>query len=576
MAGSYASMAVEHQFSDNRLPTSLMNRLSEQRRSGKFCDITISVEGGFQFKAHRNVLAAFSPYFDAMLSGSLAESRKDVVTLKEIAPESVRLLLDYAYTNRVVITPDNVQDLLSAADLLEITVIKEAACQYLANYMDVSNCIGIHCFGELHSCTQLQIKSKEYILQNFPEVSAQSEFTSLPKKKLIELISDDDLHVEKEEDLFEAVVRWCSAEPDLRECAFPEVFKHVRLGLIAPSFLAERVETLDLVRKDASSMALTAEAKLYHSFSKGCYIPENVTTKPRLLEVIVAVGYMESFGRKYSAIECFYPVERRWKTLTDFPSRIWGHGVAVGGKHTLYVAGGQLVSECRASPRAWSYDSVTNCWKELSEMRDARSGVGLAMLDGYLYAVGGADEYNWRTSVERYDPATNRWTTVAPIRKATINAAVTAQGGFLYVVGGSPIRRSPSRILQKYDPKKNEWTEAAPMIAARYDATICAVGSSHIYVLGGTDDHPFMECYDVHTNTWTPKSAPNELICSSGIAVLHGKIVACSDNGDSMEVYDPQKDLWTTINYDEITSHAYCGYATLLVRRSLFQEDKWK
>jgi hypothetical protein len=38
-----------------------------------------------------------------------------------------------------------------------------------------------------------------------------------------------------------------------------------------------------------------------------------------------------------------------------------------------------------------------------------RSELGLVMLDGYVYAVGGWDGRSRLDSVERYDPGTNTW-----------------------------------------------------------------------------------------------------------------------------------------------------------------------
>jgi hypothetical protein len=63
------------------------------------------------------------------------------------------------------------------------------------------------------------------------------------------------------------------------------------------------------------------------------------------------------------------------------------------------------------------YDPKTGRWIEISRMNQCRFGVGCALLDNYVYAVGGSDGTNLK-SVERYDPETNRWTFVAPMSTA--------------------------------------------------------------------------------------------------------------------------------------------------------------
>lgn len=57
----------------------------------------------------------------AMFLSKLAESRQNIVTLQGVDPEMVKLLLDYAYSSHVLITRSNVQSLLSAANLLQVS-----------------------------------------------------------------------------------------------------------------------------------------------------------------------------------------------------------------------------------------------------------------------------------------------------------------------------------------------------------------------------------------------------------------------------------------------------------------------
>lgn len=99
-----------------------------------------------------------------MFLSKLAESKQSVVALRGIEADMLSLLLDYAYTSCVVITRSNVQSLLSAANLLQILPVKDAACDFLERHMDASNCLGIHCFAEQHACTELQNTAKNYAL----------------------------------------------------------------------------------------------------------------------------------------------------------------------------------------------------------------------------------------------------------------------------------------------------------------------------------------------------------------------------------------------------------------------------
>ena len=55
--------------------------------------------------------------------------------------------------------------------------------------------------------------------------------------------------------------------------------------------------------------------------------------------------------------------------------------------------------------------------------------LGLAMLDGYVYAVGGWEGTSRLDSVERYNPDTNSWTSVESLKIAVTSPAVAACHG---------------------------------------------------------------------------------------------------------------------------------------------------
>lgn len=83
----------------------VMNALREQNQ---LCDVLLKA-GGNEIPAHRVVLASSSPYFLAMFTGELSESRQTVVTMREIDSHALELLVQYVYTAEIEVTEDNVQ-----------------------------------------------------------------------------------------------------------------------------------------------------------------------------------------------------------------------------------------------------------------------------------------------------------------------------------------------------------------------------------------------------------------------------------------------------------------------------------
>ena len=68
-----------------------------------------------------------------------------------------------------------------------------------------------------------------------------------------------------------------------------------------------------------------------------------------------------------------------------------------------------------------------------------RSELGLAMLYGYVYAVGGWEGQCRLDSIERYDTNDNSWQMISPMKMAVTSPACVAHDGMLYVTGMSSL-----------------------------------------------------------------------------------------------------------------------------------------
>lgn len=81
------------------------------------------------------------------------------------------------------------------------------------------------------------------------------------------------------------------------------------------------------------------------------------------------------------------------------------------------------------------YDPSSDTWTTTTSMIEHRSSVGVGVLDGLLYAVGGYNGQTTVNTVERYHPRTEEWTMISEMTTARSMLGVASLNGHLYAVG---------------------------------------------------------------------------------------------------------------------------------------------
>ncbi len=222
----------------------------------------------------------------------------------------------------------------------------------------------------------------------------------------------------------------------------------------------------------------------------------------------------------------------------------------------------ELSSASPATPAGYtalSQITAGNVWFTVAPMPTARYRLAAAAVSGKVYAMGGiSSAFSILNTVEVYDPSTNAWSTAASMPTARSSLAAAVVNGKIYAIGGQDSASIALNTVEVYDPISNSWNTPnplvgppAPMPTARSSLAAAAV-SGKVYAIGGLSSASSslntVEVYDPSTNAWSTAASMPTARDALGAAVVNGKVYAISGFGGSgtLEVYDPSTNTWST------------------------------
>lgn len=174
-------------FNENQENNKILQNLRNQRSQGKFCDITLHVDGK-KLPAHRSILAASSPYFESILKNHRVG--KEEISIKWPNAESIEMVLDYMYSGQVTISESNIEELIKLADQFLISKLKGYCEQFLEKILSLDNCFDYRDLAEKYSLTSLSDDIKQFILSNIHKVLESPDLLNFQPKKFTTFFVD--------------------------------------------------------------------------------------------------------------------------------------------------------------------------------------------------------------------------------------------------------------------------------------------------------------------------------------------------------------------------------------------------
>nr|VZI41165.1 unnamed protein product [Spirometra erinaceieuropaei] len=338
--------------------------LNEIRASGELKELVIEVKHGAILNAHRIILAARIPSLRAALSGALGKDNS-VLKWPTVPLNLANSLLQYVYTGRLEMTQANVRDLVLLARMLNLPELEYWGVQFMANRVNLENLATTWDFAKSLRMGSLMETCINLMQEQFRSFVSSDLLVRLPADTVLTLLRNDDLSVDSEEAVFEAISSWVGAGD--KECDnerlrlhAPEMLKEVRWCQTTVEFRSRLVNSHPMFRDSNSCLRFMAQVEQWMTYAgknkPPCPFNRHRRTQPP--QTIFFVFGKDENQNRWSVLR-FDPQLQKEERIADMEKREWASYSVVGGSGNTvetFTAPGEP-ADVSNDLTAWSWSS---------------------------------------------------------------------------------------------------------------------------------------------------------------------------------------------------------------------------
>ena len=252
-----------------------------------------------------------------MFLHEMIESKQDQICINNVDSTALEQFINYSYNGMITINNENVQSLLIGANFFHLKNIKNACCEFVKKRLSIQDALCIRNFAEQLMCHDLVLSVNRFINKNFNKIALTDEFLSLSLEELAEILGRDELNIDCEEQVYEALLEWIKHDVETRKENLDALLRLIRLPLVSPLYFFDIISKEEFIKNNLKSRDLLEEAIYYHLLPEKRLHMKTFNLKPRCCNdafgLIYAIGGLNNTGGSVSTVEVYDCLQDKWR-----------------------------------------------------------------------------------------------------------------------------------------------------------------------------------------------------------------------------------------------------------------------
>ena len=143
-----------------------------------------------EFPCAKFVMAVHSPMLRAMLASDMAEVPKQEIRMDYIHKDIMKIILDFMYCEDVSFHKDQLMYLITAADYLQMTELKQMALDEVPNILEPGNVISWWKEAAKMNYDIIKEQCEEVMAVNIRQISQHTDYLNLDFNQMQYYVSD--------------------------------------------------------------------------------------------------------------------------------------------------------------------------------------------------------------------------------------------------------------------------------------------------------------------------------------------------------------------------------------------------